>query len=59
LKEEGKTLEDIIERMGSAEELAAELTENYDLRDLKPFHEYKSKTSFWGLPLLHIVIDLS
>jgi len=55
LIEEGQTIEEIIERMGPAEKLAAELTENYYYQDHKPFHEYKSKTSFLGLPLLHVV----
>ena len=53
--ERGENMEEIIERMGSPEEVAAGLFENFIEIPARPFREYKSKKTLFGLPLVHII----
>lgn len=53
--ERGESIELIIERMGDPDKLAAEIYENYAGEPLRPFREYKSSTTLFGLPLVHII----
>lgn len=54
--ENGETMEEIIQRMGTPEELAFELVQNYSPEQRDAFREYKSKLTLFGLPLVHIVL---
>lgn len=53
--ERGESIEQIIERMGDPDKIAAELYENYAGEPLRPFFEYKSEMTLFGLPLVHII----
>lgn len=53
--ERGESIEQIIERMGEPDKIAAELYENYTGSPVRPFREYKSKKTLFGLPLVHII----
>lgn len=53
--ERGESIEQIIERMGDPDEIAAEIYENYTDISIRPFLEYKSKKKLFGLPLVHII----
>ena len=53
--ERGETIEQIIERMGDPDNIAAELYENYAVTAERPFFEYKSERTLFGLPLVHII----
>lgn len=53
--ERGETIEQIIKRMGDPDNIAAELYENYADSSDRPFREYKSKRTLFGLPLVHII----
>jgi len=53
--EGGETIEQIIERMGDPDTIAAELYENYTGKTERPFLEYKSERTLFGLPLVHII----
>jgi hypothetical protein len=53
--ERGESIEQIMERMGDPDTVAAEIYENYSGETLRPFREYKSKRTLFGLPLVHIV----
>lgn len=53
--ERGERIEQIIERMGEPDKIAAELYENYAGSSERPFREYKSEKTLFGLPLVHII----
>jgi len=53
--ERGESMEEIIQRMGEPDNIAAELYENYANITIRPFREYKSKKTLFGLPLVHII----
>jgi hypothetical protein len=53
--EGGETIEQIIERMGDPDTIAADLYENYTGITKRPFLEYKSERTLFGLPLVHII----
>lgn len=53
--ERGENIEQIIERMGDPDKIASELYENYSGESLRPFFEYKSENTLFGLPLVHII----
>lgn len=53
--ERGESIEQIMERMGDPDEVAAELYENFAVNPARPFREYKSKRTLFGLPLVHII----
>jgi len=53
--ERGETIEQIIERMGDPDMIAAELYENFAGKTERPFLEYKSERTLFGLPLVHII----
>lgn len=53
--ERGETIEEIIERMGDPDTIAAELYENFTGMTERPFLEYKSERTLFGLPLVHII----
>ncbi|NLG87920.1 MAG: hypothetical protein GX494_01675 [Clostridiaceae bacterium] len=53
--ERGETIEQIIERMGDPDTVAAELYENFTGAAERPFFEYKSEKTLFGLPLVHII----
>lgn len=53
--ERGETIEQIIERMGDPDTVAAELYENFSGMAERPFIEYKSERTIFGLPLVHII----
>lgn len=53
--ESGETIEQIIERMGDPDTIAADLYENYTGITKRPFLEYKSERTLFGLPLVHII----
>ena len=53
--ERGENIEEIIERMGKPDEVAAGLFENFIEIPTRPFREYKSKKTLFGLPLVHII----
>lgn len=53
--ERGETIEQIMDRMGDPDKIAAEIYENYADYPERPFREYKSKRTLFGLPLVHII----
>ena len=53
--ERGESIEQIIDRMGDPDEIAAELYENFANDSIRPFREYKSEKKLFGLPLVHII----
>ena len=53
--EHGESIEQIIERMGDPDAAAAELFENYTGLPVRPFEEYKSRKTLFGLPFVHII----
>lgn len=53
--EGGESMERIVERMGTPDEVAVGLFENYIDIPTRPFCEYKSKKTLFGLPLVHII----
>ena len=53
--ERGESMEEIIQRMGEPDAIAAELYENHADINIRPFREYKSKKTLFGLPLVHII----
>ena len=53
--EKGESIEQIINRMGDPDEVAAELYKNFSDMSFRPFREYKSKKTLFGLPLVHII----
>ena len=53
--EQGESIEQIIERMGDPDKIAAELYENSVNITARPFREYKSERTLFGLPLVHII----
>jgi hypothetical protein len=53
--ERGETIEQIMDRMGDPDKIAAEIYENYAEFPERPFREYKSKRTLFGLPLIHII----
>ncbi|NMB95662.1 MAG: hypothetical protein GYA02_03495 [Clostridiaceae bacterium] len=53
--ERGESIEQIIERMGDPDEVAAEIYENFTDNFIRPFREYKSERKLFGLPLVHII----
>ena len=53
--ERGDYIEQVIERMGDPDKVAAELFENFADITVRPFREYKSKRIVFGLPLVHII----
>lgn len=54
---QGYTLQDAMERMGDPDAVAAGLYENYLVAEdaTRPFVEYKSSATLFGMPLVHIV----
>lgn len=54
--EQGEQMQQIIRRMGTPQEMADELNESYcDLIPQKPYTEYRTNATLWGLPLVHVV----
>ena len=53
--ERGEHLEQVIERMGEPDQVAAALYENFADAPVRPFREYKSKATLFGLPLVHVI----
>ncbi len=53
--ERGERPEQVMERMGDPDRVAAELYENYVRQAPRPFREYKSNRMLFGLPLVHII----
>ena len=53
--ERGESMERIIKRMGDPDDVAAGLYENFADITVRPFREYKSKRTLFGLPLLNII----
>lgn len=53
--ERGEYIEQIIERMGDPDKIAAEIYENCADSSVRPFREYKSEVTVFGLPLVHII----
>ena len=53
--EHGEPIEQIIERMGEPDQMAAALYENFSDAPVRPFREYKSKVTLFGLPLFHVI----
>jgi hypothetical protein len=53
--ERGEYIEDIMERMGDPDKIAAELYANTATEAVRPFREYKSSVTLFGLPLVHVV----
>lgn len=53
--ERGESIEQIIQRMGEPDKVAAALYENFADITARPFREYKSEKTLFGLPLVHII----
>ncbi|MDR0294459.1 MAG: hypothetical protein LBH95_09965 [Oscillospiraceae bacterium] len=53
--ERGESMERIIKRMGDPDCIAAELYANHTDTAARPFREYKSEKTLFGLPLVHII----
>ena len=53
--ERGESMEQVLQRMGDPDDVAAELYENFSDTTVRPFREYKSKKTLFGLPLVHII----
>ena len=53
--ERGESMEQIMKRMGDPDDVAAELYENFSNMSVRPFREYQSKRTLFGLPLVHII----